>query len=207
MNTGALLDLRLHTPRLELRLPSDEELEQLRDVALGGIHPPEEMPFAVAWTDEPGLHGFVDYHRSSLRDWRPDAWNLELAVVTEGALAGVQGATAKDFAHTRAVLTGSWLGKDFQRRGYGTEMRAAILELAFTGLGAEVARSGAIAGNAASARVSEKLGYRIIGESTVSPRGEPLPHTDLELRREDWHPLVPVEIENLEPALPLFGIG
>jgi len=32
--------------RLELRLPSDKELVELFRVAEGGIHPPDEMPFA-----------------------------------------------------------------------------------------------------------------------------------------------------------------
>jgi RimJ/RimL family protein N-acetyltransferase len=86
-------------------------------------------------------------------------------------------------------------------------MRAAVLELAFRGLGAETARSGAIDGNVASLRVSEKLGYRQVGRSTVAPRGEEVGHADLELRREDWQPPFPVEIEGLEPCLPLFGLS
>jgi RimJ/RimL family protein N-acetyltransferase len=85
-------------------------------------------------------------------------------------------------------------------------MRAAVLELAFGGLGAEVARSGAIDGNLASARVSEKLGYRGAGRSEVAPRGVPVGHTNYELRRDEWRSPLPVEIENLEPALPLFGL-
>lgn len=49
-----------------------------------------------------------------------------------------------------------------------------LLELAFDGLGAASAESGAIEGNAASARVSKKLGYADVGEGTVAPRGVPL---------------------------------
>jgi RimJ/RimL family protein N-acetyltransferase len=104
------------------------------------------------------------------------------------------------------VGTGSWLGRRFQGRGVGTEMRTAVLELAFRGLGAERARSGAVDENIASLRVAEKLGYREIGRGTVAPRGVELPHTDVELRREDWRPPVPVEIEGLGPCLPLFGL-
>jgi RimJ/RimL family protein N-acetyltransferase len=85
-------------------------------------------------------------------------------------------------------------------------MRTAVLELAFRGLGAEVARSGAIDGNAASLRVSQKLGYRVIGRGTVAPRGVEVGHTDVELRREDWRPPFPVELEGVAPCLPLFGL-
>ena len=86
-------------------------------------------------------------------------------------------------------------------------MRTAVLELAFRGLGAELARSGAIDGNVASLRVSEKLGYRIIGRGTVQPRGVDTPHTDVELRREDWQPPLAVEIKGLATCLPLFGFS
>ena len=80
-------------------------------------------------------------------------------------------------------------------------------ELAFRGLEAEIARSGAIDGNVASSRVSEKLGYRTVGRSTVAPQGVEVGHTDFELRREEWRPPIPVELEGLEPCLPLFGLS
>lgn len=44
-----LIELRLTTPRLELRLPSPEELGALADLAAGGIHDPDVMPFLVPW--------------------------------------------------------------------------------------------------------------------------------------------------------------
>ncbi len=48
MNVEPLYRLRVRTPRLELRLPDDDALEQLYEIAAAGIHPPEEMPFGVA---------------------------------------------------------------------------------------------------------------------------------------------------------------
>lgn len=211
MNVAPLYELRLLTPRLELRLGSREELAALGRLAEAGIHPPEEMPFAVAWTDRIGQPEFVEsvveFHEAALRDWRPQEWTLNLLVFVEGELAGSQGIDAEDFAVGRSVATGSWLGLPYQRRGYGTEMRTAVLELAFRGLGAERATSGAIVGNAASKRVSEKLGYRVTGMSTVSPRGKPLPHYDLRIDRGDWRPPIRVEIEGLEPCLSLFGVS
>ena len=71
----------------------------------------------------------------------------------------------------------------------------------------EVARSGAIAGNPQSLAVSRKLGYEVVGSHTVSPRGVPVEHTDIELRREQFRSPVPVEIVALEHLLPLFGAG
>ncbi|WP_425460855.1 GNAT family N-acetyltransferase [Lapillicoccus jejuensis] len=42
---------------------------------------------------------------------------------------------ARDFAVTREVSTGSWLGLGHHRQGYGTEARTALLALAFDHLG------------------------------------------------------------------------
>jgi RimJ/RimL family protein N-acetyltransferase len=86
-------------------------------------------------------------------------------------------------------------------------MRAAVLQLAFDGLGAARATSGAIQGNPQSLGVSRKLGYVETGSHLVSPRGEPVEHLDLELRAAAFSSPVPVEIEGLEPLLPLFGAG
>jgi RimJ/RimL family protein N-acetyltransferase len=179
----------------------------LWEVALDGVHPPELMPFTVPWTDDPELAGFLDYHETRRREWSVDAWHFEPGVWLDGEPVGVQALESTRFAETRTVGTGSWLGRCFQGQGVGTEMRAAVLELAFRGLGAERARSGAVDGNAASLRVSEKLGYRVVGRGTVAPRGVVVGHADLELRREDWQPPFRVEIEGLEPCLPLFGVA
>jgi RimJ/RimL family protein N-acetyltransferase len=207
--TAALHRLRLRTPRLELRLGSDEELLELGRLAERGIHPPEEMPFSIAWTDAAGspgfLDGFVDFHRQSLAGWTPENWSLNLLVWADGTLVGTQGVVAERFATDRRVGTGSWLGQEHQRQGIGTEMRAAVLELAFRGLGAETAVSAWLEGNDGSRRVSAKLGYRETGTRTESPRGEPVVAHEVELRRAEWRCPITVELEALEECLPLFG--
>ena len=112
-----------------------------------------------------------------------------------------------DFQKTGALVTGSWLGQPYQGLGYGTEMRNAALTFLFEELGADEARSGAIEGNPASLAVSRKLGYTQVGVSTSSPRGVPVPHTDLTLPQEHFRRTVPVEIVGFDPAtLPWFGV-
>jgi RimJ/RimL family protein N-acetyltransferase len=194
----SLRAIRLRTARLELRLASGDELVALGELAVAGIHPPEEMPFGIAWTDTVTVESFVTHHEEGLAAWQPDDWTLNLVTFREGVPIGSQGMIGKDFAQTREVSTGSWLGKDYQGLGYGTEQRAAVLELAFRALGARAALSGALEGNAASMRVSEKLGYRIVGHSTFSPRGVPVPHTEYRLEAADW-PGYPAELEGVDP--------
>lgn len=210
MDLAPLQALRLRTPRLELRLGDREELEGLARVAEAGIHPPGEMPFFVPWTDaigEPGfVEGFVAFHEQALADWGPDRWTLHLLAFHEGTPIGTQGLGAKRFARERVVETGSWLGAASQGRGLGTEMRAAVLELAFGPLGARAARSGWIeSGAGQSAAVSAKLGYHETGTTTASPRGEPVLRHDLVLEQAEWRCPIPVALEGVEPCLPLFG--
>ncbi len=212
MRHWPLFGLRLVTPRLELRVPTLEDLDALADLAAEGVHDPSEMPFGVPWTDaEPGerARGTVQHHWSTWANWKPDDWNCELVTVCEGRVVGTQGMGARDFAVVREVHTGSWLGRRFQGGGIGTEMRAAVLHLAFAGLGARSARSGAFLDNPASLAVSRKLGYRPDGVSRRSRRGEPVTEQRLLLTRDDWetHCEQPVTVEGLGPCLPLFGLG
>jgi RimJ/RimL family protein N-acetyltransferase len=203
----------VRTARLELRLPSEDELVELAHLAEEGVHPADEMPFAFAWTDGVGqdgfVEGFVDFHLGRRRSWSAEEWGLELAVFADGVPMGFQSLNGTAFAADRLAVTGSWLGQRFQGRGYGTEMRAAVLELVFAGLGAEVAVSGHVEGNLSSMRVSEKLGYEPAGEGVVEPRGVPVRELKLELTRERWAklPRIDVAIDGLGPCLPLFGLA
>jgi len=206
----ALYDLRLETPRLTLRLGERGELEALAAVAVGGIHPPDEMPFAVAWTDaahEPGFtDAFVAFHEAALADWTPESWTLNLLAFFEGEVVGVQSVGAERFAKERTVQTGSWLGTASQGRGLGTEMRAAVLELAFGALGARTARSGWLeSGAAQSASVSARLGYREVGTHVAQVRGTPVRHHDLVVEAADWRSPLVVELAGVSACLPLFG--
>lgn len=203
-----LTRLRLRTPRLELRLPTAAELRRLYEVAEAGIHDPDAMPFGVAWTDDLEESSYLVHHAGKLSACAPDDWALGFVAFQDGSPIGVQEIRGERFAERRLVDTGSWLGSAWQGQGLGTEMRAAVLSLAFDRLGAELATSGAIEGNPASLGVSRKFGYEIVGAHTVSPRGVPVEHADLELTRERFRSPVPVEISGLDDGLlPLFGLS
>lgn len=199
-----LAALRVTTPRLQLRLATVAELRALYRVAEGGVHDPAWMPFEVPWTDDLDEAAFLAYHLDTLAAWRPDSWRLNLITFLDGAPVGSQGISGENFERTRTVLTGSWLGLAYQGRGIGTEMRSAVLSFAFEGLGAQRALSGALGDNAQSLGVSRKLGYREVGLHTVSPRGVPVEHTDLELTPGEFKPTVEAQWEGFKPEL--FGL-
>lgn len=158
-----LTGLRLRTPRLELRLPSADDLEALADLAAAGVHDPDVMPFLMPWTDTPPDEralSTMQYHWSRWASWKPSEWSLELVVVRDGTVVGTQGIGAHEFAVLHEVDTGSWLGRAYHGQGIGTQMRAAVLHLAFEGLGAKQAVSSAFEDNAASLGVSRKVYHR-----------------------------------------------
>lgn len=203
---------------LELRLPDEEDLSALAALAEAGVHDPALQPFSVAWTDaEPAARAqsVLQYHWRCLGNWSPDEWTLNLVVVRDGAVAGTQGIGAKDYRIVREVSTGSWLGRRYQGKGTGTAMRAAVLALAFDGLGADYALSDAFTDNPASLAVSRKLGYSDDGVDRMAIRGRAAESRRFRLARAAWQAaggasglgLGEVTIAGLEPCLPLFGAG
>jgi RimJ/RimL family protein N-acetyltransferase len=208
-----LFDLRIRSPRLVLRTPTDADFAALMEAIDAGIHDPTDMPFTMPWTDaepEERRRRSAQHWWALRSSWIEDDWNLGLAVFHEGVPIGVQAIGAKRFNVMRDVTTGSWLTRSMQGRGIGKEMRGAVLELAFAGLGAEVARSGAFLDNPASLAVSRALGYRDNGTGLEAPRGVPREVQHLVLTRAEWEASkvrIPIEIEGLEDCLPLFGLS
>lgn len=200
--------LRIRTGNLELRLPRDEELVQLADLAARGVHDPATMPFESPWTDVPDQElrrNLYAWHASNRSSSDPDAWALLLGVFESGQVVGAQDIGARRFAVRRTVASGSWVGREHQGRGIGTTMRRAVLHFAFDSLGALEARSGAYVDNPGSNRVSERCGYEPDGTNVRERRrGETAPggassERVLEQRwritREQWLRLEPLDVQ------------
>lgn len=203
-------NLVLRTRRLELRPDDDYGLQQLVEVARAGVHPPEFMPFAIPWTDAPAAElgrNTFQYYWSERARLRPDDWNLHFLVRLDGKVIGEQTLSARDFAVTREVTSGSWLGRQHQGHGYGTEIRAAVLGFAFDHLGAVQARTSAYADNTASLRVSRSLGYVDDGTLRDSRRGEPAVQLRMLVtadRFATFRPQWKLEVHGVDECLPLL---
>ncbi|WP_433002997.1 GNAT family N-acetyltransferase [Kribbella sp. CA-294648] len=206
-----LRHLRLTTERLVLRLPTEDELADLADLAAAGIHEPGERPFLTPWTDlEPAKRAqwVMQGHWSSLGSWSPDDWGLDLAVFRDGAPIGMVTLAAKQFAVLREVRSSSWFGLAHHGQGYGTEARTALLHLAFAELGAEAATSEVFQDNHGSQAVSRKLGYQPDGISRDVLHGEAVVSDRLRLTRADWRSRAvrhAVQVEGLEQCRSFFG--
>ena len=208
-----LFGIAIETPRLELRLPREEELSELARAARV-IAAPGEPRLHLAWMYEPSPdmeRKFLQRYWRALAHWRPESWHLPLAVFLAGTPIGVQDIWANDFAHVRSVGTGSWISRSEQGRGYGTEARAAVLELAFGCLGAKEACTEFLAGNVASEKVSRKLGYRGNGQHLVyrDDTGHTIEY-QLRLDRATWEQARGgnhCAVKGVGACLPMFGVG
>ena len=205
-----LFALRIRTARVELRLPTDDELVALIRVALEGIHDPVDMPFGIAWTDTPRPafeREFLQHHWSMRATWSATRWQLNLVAVADGAIVGSQSVRGEGFAIHRTVDTGSWLGRRWQGQGLGKEMRHGALAFAFDGLGARWAESAAFLDNRASSAVSRALGYEENGRGSYAPRGEAREMQRWRLAADAWRsrPHPAVTVEGLEACREMFG--
>jgi RimJ/RimL family protein N-acetyltransferase len=205
-----LFDLTVHTSRLELRLPREDEIAQLAHLAGRGVHRPDERPFLTPWTaggPQDRARFVLQHHWSQLGAWSSDAWRLGLGVFADREALGIVTLRAREFRVVREVSTSSWLGLEHQGRGYGTEARAGLLALAFDHLGAEAAVTEVFPDNHSSQGVSRKLGYEPDGISRDA-RGEEVVVSDrLRLSRQGWQQRTDVTVTGLAGCRPLFGLG
>ena len=83
---------------------------------------------------------------------------------------------------------GYWLGRAYHGQGYMTEAAAALVAHWFAESGAEALTSGYFTGNAASAAVLGKLGFRPTHDETVASRarGTTVTIHRMRLTRADW---------------------
>ncbi len=207
-----LFGLRITTPRLQLRPPTDEDLADLALVAADGVHEPDFMPFSIPWTEggpDVAARSVLQFNWRLRAEWKPDDWHLNLVTIVDEEVVGSQGIAAKSFATVRSVGTGSWLGLRHQGQGIGKEMRAAVLHFAFAGLGAVEALSGAWDDNRPS--LGRQRGARLRAERRASRRARwtssgrlrdlRLPRAVWEARRRD-----DICIEGLEGCRQEFGL-
>lgn len=208
-----LFDLQVETPRVELRYATDDDLQALAVFRDGRVVEVGEEPFdgdssfymsgpQARWKAITGEWGA----RSKTS---PAWWHLAFAVRADGELVGQQSITAAEFPAVRTVSSFSFLAKPYRRQGLGKEMRAAIIHLAFHGLGAVRAESDAFVDNLASAGISTALGYEPNGTLVATrPSGPALMRRFL-LTRERWEVRRrgDIQVHGLGASLPLLGLA
>ncbi len=195
---------------LVLSTVSEEDLPDLVELVLSGVHPEDFMPFDVPWTQAPPEElprRFAQYHWRLRASFAADDFDLNLSVRVSGRLVGVQAFHARDYPVTRTAETGSWLARRFQGAGVGTRMRQCVCALLFDHLGAAEVTSGAWIDNAPSLAVSRKVGYREGDVDRRQRQGALAWHRRLVLSPDDFVRGEPIESVGVEPLRAALGLG
>jgi RimJ/RimL family protein N-acetyltransferase len=205
-----LFDLRLVSPDLDLRAMTEADLAPIADLLPDDV---ELDPAAQTYdVDDARTGRGIVSHQSYWQGygtWRPGAWRLPFVVRAAGEIVGVQELEGNDFPALRTVDSSSFLVSAARGRGYGKQMRGAVLALAFGPLQAQAAITSAWHDNHASLGVSRALGYRPNGESLEArgDRADIMQH--MRLLRADWLAsglAGRVRISGFEDCWPLFGL-
>jgi RimJ/RimL family protein N-acetyltransferase len=206
-----LFDLRLTAPDLTLRPMTEADLGAMAELLPADVEQdPAATRYAIA--DDHLRRGIVlhqEYWRS-VGTWRPAAWRLGFVVSAAEEIVGFQELEGNDFPTLRTVDTSSFLVQPARGRGYGKQMRRAVLALAFGPMAARAAITSAWHDNHASLGVSRAVGYRWNGEH-YQARGDQVDvMVHMRLARADWvagDGAQGIEISGFDACRPLFGLA
>jgi RimJ/RimL family protein N-acetyltransferase len=205
-----LFDLRLSTADLELRPMTEDDLAALCDLLPDDV---EQDPAATTYdVADPRTRRGTVLHQTYWKHygtWSVDAWRLQFVVRRAGEAIGMQELEGNDFRTLRTVDTSSFLVTEARGLGFGKQMRAAVLALAFGPLGAQAAVSSAWHDNHASLGVSRSLGYRPNGVSLLARDGAADILSHLRMTRDEWLATGLADgvlIADFDPCRPLFGL-
>lgn len=206
-------EVKVSTPRLELHGATDALLERLAPIVrVGGATadpPPWDDPSSFYEPDpELRVHGWLRAIWRGRGTVTAERWRLYFAVMLDGEPVGMQDLIGHEFDTFGTVESSSWVATDVRERGIGTEMRAAILHLAFEGLGAAEAHSEAAVDNAGSNRISERLGYEANGTSWATHQGKPVLGRRWKLLRSTWEVRrrSDIELHGVEECRAMLGL-
>jgi RimJ/RimL family protein N-acetyltransferase len=207
-----LVGLRLRTRDLVLRPTVEADLPAVVATLSADVGTNPHLP------QFPGLDArssrAVSAHQSywqSVGNWSIGAWRLDLVIVADDRIVGVQSLEGEDFLALRTVDSASHLMMGVRGRGWGKQSRQAVLALAFGPLGAEYAITSAWESNGASLGVSRAVGYRPNGESRQRSESGQGAATMVHMRmsRAQWEATgysSSVTISGFEPCRPFFGL-
>lgn len=201
--------LHVRTADLDLRPVTEADLAELCEVFPGDV---DLDPAATRYAAIDGAANrrviLAQGYWRQLGLWSPHDWSLPFAVRRRGELIGTQTLEGPDWTAERTVDSSSWLVTAARGRGFGKQMRAAVLELAFGHLGARTAITSAVVTNEASLGVSRSLGYVETHQSVLGHSNETLQHLRLEAAAWSASGLgADVRVDGVGPTLPFFGLG
>ena len=179
--------ISIETPRLRLTVPTEEQIAGYY-AAIAGSNIFDTLFWDGPASAEEMLDYWVDAQRSHAATNDP-ARAIEFAVIEKASNRMVGGASYRPFAKDPAKADlGYALAPDVHGRGYATEAVGALVDFGFERRGAARVQAEIHAGNEASKRVLEKLGFVLEGtcEDFCPKRGKRKPGWLMGLTRSRW---------------------
>ncbi|MEM8811707.1 MAG: GNAT family N-acetyltransferase [Pseudomonadota bacterium] len=172
-----LRDVRLATDRLVLRAPVLKDADRLTELV--GDYEVVKWLTTVPWP----------YRRDHALEWLkfatgPNCPDLSFVMVADdGPIGSIGLRTVMD-----APSLGYWLGQPYWGQGYMSEAVAAVLDFVFDELGASEVHSSIFDHNAASLRLQERFGFKVVGRKVHSclARGHDVPGVVTKLMKSDY---------------------
>jgi RimJ/RimL family protein N-acetyltransferase len=173
------IDVR--TRRLHLRPPRESDADRLYalfnnwEVMRWLSSPP--WPYALA-----DAHAFINARKAFNFDF------ITAAIVLDDAFIGIVDAIIKPASavqRERGYSIGYWIGQPYWGHGYMSEAARGFIAHAFAAIPDDTIFSGAFAGNTASLRIQEKLGFVRDAEGTFfsNPHRKDVLHVNTSLTR------------------------
>lgn len=206
-----LTKVKVETERLILRqVRTVQDAVEAADLASQGIYE-GTCPFRVDWASASPLVVAQRVFRQQLKNMAADHADpsISLTVYLKSLLLPVIGKANIECidVDSSSAETGSWLGREFQGRGYGTEARNAVLSLVFA-LGLDRSNTFVYQSNAASQRVTEKVGGYVLEDIDHSNGRENDPTLRYTMTRRAWEavPRPEVVISGMQDARAVLGL-
>ena len=156
-------DVVIASARLVMRRPGPADVAALAELA-------DDLAIAENTARIPHPYTTADAETFIQDTMRPDAPPVLLGFLADKPHVLVGAAGLDGVGASGAGELGYWIGAPFRRRGYGTEMARALVDLAFAG-GASRLEASCRVTNEASRRVLQKCGFQWRGVGLVRSVG------------------------------------
>jgi RimJ/RimL family protein N-acetyltransferase len=206
-----LFGLEIQTERLVLRPMTEPWGLQLAEEVPADLEMDPGMPPLTGMSEERARQIItLQRYWTAYGNWSVESWRLPFAVFHGDDLIGEQTLEGTKFPLVREVDSASFLRQEARGKGFGKDMRRAVLALAFGPMGAESAISGAWHDNHASLGVSQAMGYELNGRARHAHGNRVSELVNVRLSRERWERsglAEGVEFRGFEPCRELFGLS
>ena len=171
----------VHTRRLHLRPPRESDADRLYALFNNWE--------VMRWLSSPPWPYALDDARAFVRSRaKGDGGAIGGAITLDGELIGIADVIVKPASavqRERGYSLGYWLGQPYWGHGFMTEAVHGLLSHIFATIPDDTIFSGAFAGNAASLRIQEKLGFMRDGEGMFfsNPHRKDVLHVNTSLMR------------------------